>query len=178
MTGPEYPAAVPPTPPALPPATPAPTAHPSAGSSAEGTMAADAAKVQSMMGTMSGADTLLYGGAALLLILGEFIFGVLLSGGTITIVGVLAGEVLLFTWFLHPAKSPVMAFPVATAAAVVGALVVAIVIFEIGDFIEVLKNFGLLTSGGLIPLLYRLCRWAGAVLMALGLFAFMTPSKS
>ena len=139
-------------------------------------MAADAAKVQGMMGTMSGADTLLYGGAALLLVVGEILFGELFSGGTITIVGVLAGEVLLFTWLMHPMKGGMMAFPAATAAAVVGALIVAIVIFEVGDFIDVLKNFGILTAGGFAPLIDRLAHWAGAIVMALGLFAYMSPT--
>ena len=59
---------------------------------------------------------------------------------------------------------------------IVAALITGIVVLTLGEFILILRNFGVLTSNGIAFLLYELSHWAGAVAMALGLFATMGPA--
>jgi hypothetical protein len=136
------------------------------------------ARVASMMGPMSGSDTLIMGGAALFLIIGELIFGELLNGGFISFAGVLAGEVIFFNWLTKPATGRVAAFATATASAIVAALVIAIVLLTLSEFIGALKSLpDSITGGGIAVVLYRLSRWVGAVMMALGVLAVWGPAQ-
>src|SRR4051812_45137316 len=114
MTGPSIPpvpppaqpaaATPPPMPPAAPPARPAAPvpAGPSAVAGMEAGMASAEAKAAAALGGLSGPETLIIGGAALFLIVGEILLGEIFTNGGITFAGILAGEVLFFSWLLRP----------------------------------------------------------------------------
>jgi hypothetical protein len=190
MTGPD-PSVPPPamTPPAPPPAmAPAPAApaapHPSAlaevehaMTSAEHSVITAEAKAASAM-NLSGPDTLILAGAALLLIIGELLLGVLLSNGTFSLEGILAAEVLFFTWLAQPATRRTGGFSAGTASAIVAAAVIAIALFVLGDFVNVLKNLSAFTGSDITFILGQLCRWAGAVLMVLGVLSAWSSSPT
>lgn len=149
-------------------------------------VAREAAKVSSMMAGMSGSDTLIIGGAALFVIVGDLILGALLRGGLssspllsvggVSFAGLLAAEVILFAWLMRPASRRTLSVAPATAVTIVAALVTAIVVLTLGEFILILRNLEALTGNGIAFLLYELAHWAGAVLMALGLFAMWGPA--
>ena len=157
MTGPS----VPPMPPAAPPPStppvmnPAPAAmppaapHPSAMASMEHEMAAVEAKAAAAMGGMSGPETLIMGGAALFLIVGEILLASIFGGsaaatflgiGGISLQGVLAGEALFFVWLGRPRAGRAGTISAGAVQAIVGALVLAVVLFEIAELIAVIKN--------------------------------------
>jgi hypothetical protein len=127
---------------------------------------------------VSGTDSLIIGGALILLVLGELVFGELLQGGAVSWVGVMAGEVLLFAWLGRPSATRHASLSASTSAILVAAFVTAIAIFEIGDFIEVLRNFSLLTGQGIASLLDRLSHWLGAAMMVLGVVAAWGPAPA
>jgi hypothetical protein len=139
-------------------------------------MASAEARATAALGGLSGADTLLIGGALLYLVVGEIILGLLFTNGGISLGGVLAGEVLFFAWFLRPqAGRPALLSP-GVVQAVIAAFVLAIVLFALSDFITVLKNLSTFTNGGLVPILVDLCQWIGAAAMGLGVVSAWMPA--
>ena len=128
---------------------------------------------------VSGADTLIVGGAALLLIVGQLLFGALLGGGGagffggtgFSLHGVLAAEVLLFVLMIGPRPGKAGLSSANTSRAIVSALIVAIFIFVLGEFLSVLRNLSQFTSLGIAGILEQVSEWAGAVLMVLGLLS-------
>ena len=137
-------------------------------------MAAEAKAAAAM--NLSGPDTLILGGAALLLIVGELLLRVLFANGTFSLSGVLAAEVLFFAWLARPGTQRAGGFSAGTASAIVAAAVIAIALFVLGDFVNVLKNLSTFTGLGLTYVLDQLCHWAGAVLMVLGVLSAWGPS--
>lgn len=154
----------------------APPAHPSAMAGMEAGMASAEAKAAAALGGLSGPDTLIIGGAALYLIVGEIFLGEIFTNGGITFGGALAGEVLFFSWLLRPrpGRTPLLAAGVVQA--IVAAFVIAIFLFEVGDFITSLKNLSTFTSLGFVSILVALCRWAGAAIMGLGVVSAWSPT--
>ena len=187
MTGPDPavpPRAADPPPASSMPPPAAPGAHPGAMAeaqhamaSAEHSMMAAEAKVAGAM-NLSGPDTLILGGAALLLIVGELLLRVLLANGTFSFEGILAGEVLLFTWLAQPGTRRTGGFSTGAASAIVAAAVIAIGLFVLGDFVNILKNLSGFTGAGITFILDQLAHWAGAVLMVLGVLSAWGPSPS
>ena len=145
--------------------------------SAEHSVMAAEAKAASAM-NLSGPDTLILGGAALLLIVGELLLGILLSNRTFSFGGILAAEVLFFTWLARPGTRRTGGFSAGTASAIVAAAVIAIALFVVGDFVSVLKNLSTFTGAGLTFMLDQLAHWAGAVLMVLGVLSAWGTSPS
>ncbi len=155
--------------------------------SAERSMMAAEAKAAAAL-NVSGADSLILGGAALFLIIGEILFGEILGGGSsglffglgqgITLSGVLAGEVILFLWLIGPRAGKAGLISANATRAIVAALVVAIVLFVLGDFILTLKNLSPFFSLGIVAILQEFSRWAGAVLMGLGVLSAWAPAPA
>ena len=166
MTGPEGSAAVPPAPSVAPPPPVAPPAAPL------GARPATTAAVT----PIGGPDSLLLGGAAVLLVLGDLLFSALLGSGGISISGILAGEVLLFTWLRSRVGKDAMSLSAGVLTAVIAAFVVAIVIFQVGSLIDNIRNLGDFTGQGIIEILSDVSRWIGAAAMFLGLVStWSTP---
>jgi hypothetical protein len=143
-------------------------------SSAGDSVAAAEVRVSRAM-DLSGSEPLIVGGAALFLIIGEILFGELLGSttsgftlGGISLSGVLAGEVLLFIGVFDPRPGRPTLISANTVKVVVAALVVAIVLYTFSDFVTTLRNLSGFTSTGIFSILGALARWAGAVLMGLG----------
>jgi hypothetical protein len=141
-------------------------------------MASAEAKAAAALGGLSGPDTLIIGGAALFLIVGEILIGELFSNGGITLSGALAGEVLFFTWLTRPKPGRSTLLSIGVIQAIVAAFVIAIVLFEVGDFITTIKNLSGFTALGFASILVTLCRWAGAVLMGLGVVSAWSPGPA
>jgi hypothetical protein len=140
-----------------------------------------------MIGSMSGSETLIIGGAALFVIFGDLIFGALLGGfasgslvsvggASVSFAGLLAAEVIFFAWLMKPAAGRAIAVAPGTASTIVAALVTAIVVLTVGEFILILRDFGVFTGNGIAYVLYVLSHWAGAVMMALGVFGMVGPA--
>jgi hypothetical protein len=165
-----------------PASTPPPVAPPPAGAAVSGAHAptlagveagfgSAEAKATAALGGLTGPETLIVGGAALFLIVGEILLGELFTNSGVTLSGVLAGEVLFFAWFLRPSAGRTGLLSAGVVQVLITALVIAIVLFQLGDFIAVLKTLSGFTSLGLVTILVELCRWTGAVLMALGVIS-------
>jgi hypothetical protein len=138
------------------------------------------------LGTLSGSETLLIAGAVVFLIIGEILLGEILGGagnatvfglGGITLQGVLAGEVLLFTWLARPRPGRATIISAGAAQTVVTALVLAIVLFELGEFLGVLKNLSGYFGLGFAGILLVLARLIGAALMGLGVLSAWMPAS-
>ena len=159
---PEPPPAASPPPPAAPPPSAAPP------SSRPATTAAAT--------PIGGPDSLLLGGAALLLVVGDLLFSALLGSGGISISGIFAGEVLLFTWLRSRARKDAMSLSTGVLTAVIAAFVVAIVIFQAANLIAAIRDLGGFTGQGIIEILSDVSRWIGAAAMFLGLVStWSTP---
>ena len=125
---------------------------------------------------IGGPDSLLLGGAAVLLVLGDLLFGALLGSGGITLAGVMAGEVLLFTWLRSRVGKDAMGLSAGVLTGVIAAFVVAIVISEAGSLIASIRDLGGFTGQGIVEILSDLSRWIGAAAMFLGLVStWSTP---
>jgi hypothetical protein len=140
--------------------------------SAEHSMMAAEAKAAAAL-NVSGSDSLILGGAALFLVVGDVLLGV-----GITLPGVLAGEVILFLLLIGPRAGRVGLISAGATQAVVAALAVAVLLFALGDFILSLKNLSGFTGQGIVAILAALSRWAGAVLMGLGVLSAWTPTPA
>jgi hypothetical protein len=147
-------------------------------------MASAEARATAALG-MSGADTLIVGGALLLLVIGEIILGLLFgatgssvfSVGGISLQGILAGEVILFIWLSRPATRMRSISP-AAARVVVAALVVAIALYEIGELVLVIKNLSGFFNSGFVTILAILCRIVGGAAMILGVVSDWMPADA
>jgi len=149
-------------------------------------MAAEAKAAAAL--NVSGADSLTLAGAALFLVIGELLFGEILGGAGggvsfglgsgITLAGILSGEVILFLWLIGPRPGKVGLISAGATQAIVVALVTAVFLFVLGDFILTLKNLSTFTSLGIVAILEALSRWAGAVLMGLGVLSAWMPAPA
>ena len=150
-------------------------------------MAAVEAKAAAAMGGMSGPETLIMGGAALFLIVGEILLASIFGGsaaatflgiGGISLQGVLAGEALFFVWLGRPRAGRAGTISAGAVQAIVGALVLAVVLFEIAELIAVIKNLSGFFNLGFVSILVVLCRIVGAALMGLGVVSWWSPTMS
>ena len=85
---------------------------------------------------------------------------------------------LFFSWLARARPGRPSVLPAGVVQAVIAAFVIAIVVLEVGDFISTLKNLSAFTSLGFATILVYLCRWAGAVLMALGVVSAWSPTAT
>ena len=129
-----------------------------------------------MASPVGGPDSLLLGGAALLLIVGDLLFGALLGNGGTSLSGVMAGEVLVFTWLRSRVGKDGMDLRTGMLTAVIAAFVVAIAILEVASIIRAIRDMGLFTGQGLAEILSDLSRWVGAAAMFLGLVSTWSAS--
>jgi hypothetical protein len=170
------PPAAPPPPQAPPPAAPSPP-HPAP---RPGAAAAPS------LGGLTGGDTLIVGGAALLLIVGEIILGLLFGstprggffvGVGLTLQGVLSGEAILFVWLSRP-SARTRPISVSAAQTIVLALVVAVGLYELADLIAVIKDLSGFFNAGFVTILAILCRIVGAAAMVLGASSNLLPAPA
>jgi hypothetical protein len=142
------------------------------------------ARATAALGGLSGGDTLIVGGAALLLIVGEIILGMLFGststagvfvGIGLTLQGILAGEAMLFVWLGRPTATRRWLSPT-TAQTIVLALVVAIGLYELAELIGVIKNLSGFFNSGFVTILAVLARIVGGAAMVLGASSNLMPA--
>jgi hypothetical protein len=180
------------TDPSVPPTRPAasetgPGARTEAAPSPSGSARSAARPVSvANVAALSGSETLLIAGAVIFLIIGEILLGEILGGagnatvfglGGITLQGVLAGEVILFTWLARARPGRANIISAGAAQTVISALVLAIVLFELGEFLGVLKNLSSYFGLGFAGILLVLARLVGAALMGLGVLSAWLPAS-
>ncbi len=122
---------------------------------------------------LSSAETLIVGGALLMLVLGDLIIGALFGGGGVSITGALAGVVLLITLLRRSPTGEGSQDPILVAG-----LVVIIVALEAGQILALPRNLSEFTGQGVLGILYDLCEWVGAALMGLGVWAQWHPTAT
>jgi hypothetical protein len=147
-------------------------------------LASAEARATAALGGLSGGDTLIVGGAALLLIVGEIILGMLFGGTSavstfvgigLSLQGILAGEAILFVWLGRPTAARRWLSPT-TAQTIVLALVIAVALYELAELIAVIKNLSGFFNAGFVTILAILARIVGGAAMVLGASSNLMPA--
>lgn len=166
MTGPQ---SAPSTEPS--PATPPPPAPPAPqGGSAMG------AVMSGMWTGLLPGERLVVIGAALILVVGEWLLDALLAGhGLLVSTPIAAAQLLLFVFVMHSRRQ--MTWPIPYPV-VLAALATVIAVPAVSGFLDTLRVVGDVGSLGAATLLGLLVEWVGAALVAVGAFQVWASKSS
>lgn len=118
--------------------------------------------------SLAPGEKLVVAGAALILVVGEWLLGALAGGhGLLVSTPIAAAQLLLFVTVRHSPRE--MTWPIPYAV-VLGALATVIVVPAVSGLLETIRNISEIGSLGATDLLGLLVEWAGAALVAWGAF--------
>ena len=128
-----------------------------------------------MRKTMSTAEWLIIGGAALILAVADFLFGALLGGNAAGVAGVpiwieLPAAELLLLALIRRAR-PGLAWPISYGL-ILSALVVAEVTPVVSDFLRTFRNVDGFVKAPILTMVIELCLWIGSASMVAGVILY------
>ena len=128
-----------------------------------------------MWASLSSGEKMIASGAALILVVGEWLLAALLAGhGLLISTPIAAAQLLLFVFVMHSPRQ--MTWPIPYPV-VLAALASVIAVPAVSGLLDTLRNVGELGSLGGSNLLGLIVEWVGAALVAFGAFQVWT-SKS
>ncbi len=128
-----------------------------------------------MRKTLSTAESLILGGAALILVVADFLFGAVLGGNAAGVAGVpiwieLPAAEILLVLLLRRAR-PALAWPISYGL-ILSALIVADVTPVVSDFLRIFRSLNAFLAAPILTLLIELCLWIGSALMVAGVVLY------
>ena len=128
-----------------------------------------------MRKTMPTAEWLIVGGAALILLVADFLFGALLGGNAAGVAGVpiwieLPAAELLLLALIRRAR-PGLAWPISYGL-ILSALVVAEVTPVISDLLRTFRNTDGFLRAPILTMVIELCLWIGSASMVAGVILY------